>query len=144
MPRYISVHGPSYPYDPTFLAVAPDRLDRRGCRLDRHALPVDQHAVVHEIRYLHRRREDPRGARRRRPDRRGAGPREAAWHRLSGLRAIGAAASSYDLFNVAHRIHALGSRPLADAVSTGAGLYLDVVATTAMTICGIGLTVRKP
>lgn len=53
---------------------------------------------------------------------------------------IGAAASWYDLFNIAHRIQALGSRPLA---ATGVGLYLDVMATTAMTICGIALTLRK-
>jgi hypothetical protein len=58
--------------------------------------------------------------------------------------AIGAAASWYDLFHVAHRIHALGTGPLAATVSTGIGLYLDVAATTVMTICGLALTLRKP
>jgi len=60
-----------------------------------------------------------------------------------GCGGIGAVVAWSDLFDVAHRVRALGATRLAATVSTGAGLYLAVVATTAIAVCGMALTARK-
>lgn len=56
---------------------------------------------------------------------------------------IGALIAWYDMVQVAKRIGALPSSPFAANVSTGVGLYLAVIATATLVICGIALTARK-